>query len=654
MKKSLIIPNWQKVVEFQLKHRIAVLCLFIVLTGMSLYTVIAKLEVKTDFFEIYPPKHEYIKMYKEFRKMFGSANVLTIILQREDGKDIYHADTLQKMVDLTQGALRIKGCNPIQVSSIAHPRVKQIRISYAGVGLLPLMGDGTPKTPAECKAFKEVVYANEGIKGFYVSLDDKSAVVYAGFWEEGVDLKYLYKKVMALTASVEDENHKCYVGGYPMLYAWITHYLYQIIIILAITLAALGVLVLVYFKRLAGLMIPTVSGVVSCLWGLGFAAAMGITLDPLLLVIPVLLSARALSHSCQCLERFHQEFVLLKDKHKATVKAYSALYPPAMLAIVTDGLGVLTISVATIPLMQKLAYFSSFWIISIFVAVMVLNPVIISLWYHPSPDDKSLKVAVINEETMKKKSFFTVFTNIILFLSGRRMRKVVGSLVLVILVVGTYFDIKMLKVGDSSAGGAILYADHPYSTAMKKMNTDFAGASRLIVVLEGKEKEAIKDRESLMVMDNLGLFMKDQIYGVGGTVSLADLVRKIYRVYHEGSPKWDMIPRTKRYLGQIFFQLSASMAPGEMDQFISLPDYTNATVTAFLRDYNHSSIKEAISKLKDLRDKIDQDPDSKIKLRVAAGILGILAAVNEEVEWSYWAILIVILTTTFCLCLITY
>ena len=654
MEQSVNSNKWQGFLAFQLKYRIIIFSIIMAVTALSCYTIFTKLEVKTDFFEIYPPEHEYIKMYKDFRKMFGSANVLTMIIERTDGKDIYQPDTLAKVDKMTQGVLRIRGCNPIQVSSIAHPRVKQVRISYQGVGLHPLMAEGVPKTPEECERFKQIVYANEGVVGFYVSLDGKSAVVYAGFWEEGVDLKYLFAEVNKLTESVEDENHSCYVGGYPMLYAWITHYLYQIIIILIITMVALGILVLFYFKRLAGLLIPTASGLASAIWGLGFAAAMDITLDPLLLVVPVLLSARALSHSCQCLERFHQEFVTIKDKNRAVVVAYSELYPPAMLAIITDGLGVLTISVATIPLMQKLAYFSSFWIITIFLAVMVLNPILISLWYNPSPDDKSLHFEKIGELFMQKKTFFTVFTNVIHFCSGQRMRKIVGGLILFILIFGGYYNIKHLKVGDSSAGGAILYSDHPYSTAMRKMNQEFAGASRLIVVLEGTEDEAIKDRESLKVLDDLGVFMKDKIYGVGGTLSLADLVRKIYRVYHEGSPKWDMIPRTKRYLGQIFFQLSASMAPGEMDQFISLPDYRNATVTAFLRDYNHASIKEAIAKLKVFRDEVAQNPDSKVKIRVAAGILGILAAVNEEVEWSYWAILIVILTTTFCLCCITY
>jgi len=652
--KEKVNRSWVAVVRFQLRHRFSIIILMAVVTALAVYSLVTRLEVRTDFFELYPPNHEYIKLYKEFRGMFGSANVLTIILERRGEGDIYTPETLKKVNDLTIGILKTKGCCPIQISSIAHPRVKQIVYDSHGIGLWPLMWGGVPKTPAQCDRFKKVVYSNEGIRGFYVSADDRSTVVYAGFWEEGVDLIHLFKAINGLTASIEDEHHKCWVAGYPMLYAWVSHYRPQIYLILATTAASLIVLLIVYFRRAAGVLIPTISGVLSALWGLGFAAGLGINIDPLLLVVPILLSARALSHSCQCLERFHQELVECGDKEEAIITAYSALYPPALLAIITDGLGVLTISIATIPLMQKLAYFASFWIISIFVAVVVLNPIIISYFYSPSPQDKRLGAKQEGESVLAKKGAYSVFTNLLYRLSGEKARGAVGVAAIALILGGGFITTTYMKVGDSSAGGAVLYSDHPYSIAMGKMNKDFAGASRLVVVLQGKEQEAIKHKESLKVMEALGCFMKDKIENVGATISLADLVRKGYRMYHEGYPKWDMIPTSREDLGQIFWFLSVSMQPGEMDQFISLPDYTNSNVTAFLRRYNHDSIKSAIVKLKEFAEVVKADPESKIEVRLAGGILGILAAVNEEVEWSYWAILTVIFSTIFVLCTFTY
>jgi hypothetical protein len=523
-----------------------------------------------------------------------------------------------------------------------------------GIAIIPIMAPAVPKPQAEADVFKEKVYSNEGIRGVYISLDDKAAVVHAGFWEEGVDLKELYDEVQKIAASVRDKNHDVFISGYPMLYAWIAHYRNQILMILGATVLAMFALLIFYFRTLRGLFIPLASMLISIIWGLGFAAFMGFGIDPLLLVIPLLLSARALSHSCQCLDRFNQEYLKCNDTREAIINAYAALYPPAILAIVTDGLGILAVAISTIPLMQRLAFFSSFWIISIFAAVVLLNPLILSFLSPPKIKRNTL-IELEGDDAMEmhsEKSFYARVIGWLYLLSNPGNRWVVAGVILVIIFGGGYVTTTKLKVGDAAAGAAILYPDHPYNIAEKKMNTYFVGASRLIVIIKGKEKGAIKKKDSLDTMQKLAVFMQQNVAAVGGTLSLTDLVESIYRNYHEGSPKWEMIPQNETHLGQIYFMLSANMAPGEMDQFVNLPDYTNASVTAFMQAYNNESIKNAIAQVKHFAKDNEADPNSKIEIKLAGGLLGILAAVNEEVEWSYWAILIAIFASTFVLCVV--
>src|SRR5262249_46291586 len=107
------------------------------------------------------------------------------------------------------------------------------------------------------------------------------------------------------------------------------------------------------------------------------------SMDPLVLVIPLLISARAHSHSVQSMERYHEEYHRLRDKDQAIVKSYTEIYAPAMVSLLADGLATLTLLVASIPLIQKLAILCSFWIISIFVSVVTLHPIILS--YTPPP-----------------------------------------------------------------------------------------------------------------------------------------------------------------------------------------------------------------------------------------------------------------------------
>ena len=94
-------------------------------------------------------------------------------------------------------------------------------------------------------------------------------------------------------------------------------------------------------------------------------------------------------------------------------------------------------------------------------------------------------------------------------------RWVVVGIILLIIFGGGYVTTTRLKVGDAAAGAAILYPDHPYNVAEKKMNTDFVGASRLIVIIKGKEEGAIKNKNSLDTMQKLAVFMQQNINGVG-------------------------------------------------------------------------------------------------------------------------------------------
>jgi len=49
----------------------------------------------------------------------------------------------------------------------------------------------------------------------------------------------------------------------------------------------------------------------------------------------------------------------------------------------SDGIGIMLVSIAPIPLIQKIAVFSSFWIVSIIVSVVTLHPIILSVINPP-------------------------------------------------------------------------------------------------------------------------------------------------------------------------------------------------------------------------------------------------------------------------------
>ena len=627
----------QKFIAFNLRHRFMVLTLILLPTVFFGYKAY-HLKIATDFVSFYPPKHPYIELYNQYREMFGSANVLVCAVKVKEG-DIYNWETINKIDRITREMLTIKGSNPVQLISLTHPKLKDVKVTGWGIVIEPMLGPGVSRDDTGLKKLKDAVYSNSGVRGFYVSNDDKTAAIYAGFWEEGVDPTFLYKRLEEIKNREDDANHTVYFTGYPALYAHIYHLAPQVYWVLGITGIVMAGLLFYYFFTWQGVVFPLVSAGISAIWGLGFAGMLGYSLDPLILVVPLIITARAISHSVQCMARYHEEYLKLKDKGEAIIKGYGELFAPASLSIATDAIGVLLIAVATIPLMRHLGFFASFWILTIVVSVPTLSPILLTFVKPPK------------EKVLERESRGKIYNRIVALLlipsQGKAKWAVMAVLLLILIVGGNYA--RQLKVGDTEAGASILFKDHPYNQAFRFFNDNFVGATQMVIIAEGKEEGAIKNYETLRLMEDFQRYMETQ-GGAGGTLTFTNMIKSIYRMFHEGNPQWEMLPKTPRDLGQIGYLIRNSSAQGELDQWVDI-NWSNATITCYYKDYNNDVIKNTLQKAKTF---IQEHPSEKVNFRLAGGLMGILAAVNEEVEYSYWVSLVVVFSAVFLLCVLTF
>ena len=185
--------SWMEAyLRFLLKFRWLVVTVLTVITLVLGYFAV-EMRVYTNFFDLYPPGHPYIQLYQQYRRMFGTANVLMVMIECKEG-DIFNVDTINKINYATLKVVETPGVNPYQIRSLTHPKLKNIRIRGAIITAYPIMYPGPPKTMDDVKAIKNAVYTNEGVHGFYVSRDNTAALITAGFWEEGVDFHNLYDR----------------------------------------------------------------------------------------------------------------------------------------------------------------------------------------------------------------------------------------------------------------------------------------------------------------------------------------------------------------------------------------------------------------------------------------------------------------------------
>ena len=137
---------------------------------------------------------------------------------------------------------------------------------------------------------------------------------------------------------------------------------------------------------------------------------------------------------------------------------------------------------------------------------------------------------------------------------------------------------------------------------------------------------------------------------VGGSITITTMGRRLYQMFQEGIPKWAIIPDNPRDVGNIFYQFLNTVGADDLDRFID-KNSQNATITVYYKDYNHETVVGSIDMARRF---IETNPVEHLQFRLAGGLLGILAAVNEEVEWSYKWNLILVMVTVFVLSVLTY
>jgi len=445
------------------------------------------------------------------------------------------------------------------------------------------------------------IHENKQVYGRLVSLDDSAALVTAGFLEGRLDYRAIFDEIYQLKTELEaDGSVEVHLTGQPILIGWTFFYATEIVLILLLSLLVLIVLLGIYFRHWYGIVMPFSGAMVSAIWGLGFISLMGYQLEPLVLVIPMLITARAVSHSVQFVERFYEEYERLRNKEEAVISSMAELLLPGTLAIVTDAFGIFVIGVSSIALMKKVAMFGAFWALSIAVTEMLLNRLMIV--YFPAP--KSFQH--YTPQPVK-----AVLRRIAAWATGPRSSKVIFAvwLVVVLLCASVAFRV---KVGESRPGTPILWENSEFNQSARVITSKFLGADDLMVIVETEQPVGIHRPGVMHEIENFQRYM-EQGFKVGGSISIVDFLKAINRTFHNGDPRWFSIPPTDQEIGGLLYLYEA----GSPDPKILNPyrdqKAQNAAIRIFYADHQGDTIRAALARAVDY---IEKRPTGLVAIRL--------------------------------------
>jgi len=142
-----------------------------------------KLRPDAGFEKQIPLDHPYMKVFKKYEQAFGGANLISVALMRNDGKDIYDADFLDKLKKLTDATFFLPGVDRAHVTSLFTPDLTYLEIVEDGINLGTVIPANYAPTPEMIAKVREHVGKADEVIGRFVSLDQQGAMVVASLLE---------------------------------------------------------------------------------------------------------------------------------------------------------------------------------------------------------------------------------------------------------------------------------------------------------------------------------------------------------------------------------------------------------------------------------------------------------------------------------------
>ena len=626
-----------RIAHWIMAHRGAVSIAFILVT-LFFMRGFPHVQIRTVFNDLLPQDDPFVHVFFDHRN-FGNPLTMAIMIKRKNG-DIYHADTLQKVWQMTRDIDLAPGVNHDQIISISTEKLRFAEATPNGINTRPLMDDHAPRTPEEVKEFRRRVWKSPNARTFFVSRDETATLVNATF-QDTIEYGEAFEFAQNLVEKARDADHEVHLAGQPVLTGWVYRLQKQTYKIFAVTVGALMLALMFYMRNLAGIVTPIACALVAAIWGFGFIGLLGRPIEPLLMIVPLLLVARSFSHCVQYTERYYEMLMHLKDRRKAAEVTMSIMMAPSILGILTDFCGIVFIAIAPIKTMINHAIFCGMWALWVIPTGVFLCSILLS--YLPAPRN----IEKIVGGAAKEKGIHLAQENLLKRLSrlsqGATANKT-AVVIVIIAIVAVYLNTQV-KIGNPVEGSNLLWHESEFNTGVRAINAHFPGTNTLEIILEAKQNDIDHRIANTPDVVRVGTEIQrrlelDPDLPPRATLTFSDYMREINRLFSGGNPKWqplDLTPEAIKAAGFAALLGSNAINFGHVADF----EFQDSTVTLWFKDNKQETVDQALESARRAVEAVGED-HPEFRVRLGSGVIALQQAINHVVERYHWLIMVMV------------
>ncbi len=600
------------------RRRASVLAALALLTlAMGWFAV--QLRMDAGFDKQMPVGHEYIETFRTYRNDLIGANRLTVVVQARKGS-IWTAAGLLRLHDVTQAVMFLPHVSRGSVTSLWTPNAFVNEITEEGFRADPLIpGSITPEALDDAAIAGIARTARQGgFVGSLVAHDQSGAMITADLNEydakgSRIDYVAFNRQLEELRARFEDDEFQVRIIGFAKQIGDIADGASAVLKFCIVALVLTGLAVYWYCRSWRFTLLPLVCSLSSLVWQFGTLHLLGYGLDPLAVLVPFLVFAIGVSHGVQQINYIVREIARGKTSDEAARASFSGLLIPGTLALVTALVTFVTLMLIPIPMVRELAIAAALGVTYKIVTNLVMLPLAAS--YVRVGRDYAANQMLARDRRAGW------LRGVARLAEPRPALAVLAAAAIVF--AGTLWYSRDRVVGTLEAGAPELRAEARFNEDAVAISSNFnAGLDWLTVIFEAAPDSC--EAVAIGLYQDRFVHAMREVPGVLSIDSFASQMRQYNEGYNEGNPKMSVVPiDPANYAG---LSVEVSRVPGTMRK-----DCSMTAAHLYLTDHKTTTIDGVIAAVKRFR---DSQPQEGVKIRLAAGNAGVLAAINDEVEHS--------------------
>ncbi len=562
------------------------------------------LRFESDAESMIPPNDPVLHYNDVVEERFGMLDLIIVGVLNDNPQEngVFNPRTLGIVKEFSEKIALLPGIKAVRdedVTSVAT--MDNITGTSDGMAVDPFMEE-PPRSAAALAALQDALFDNAMFVDWVVSRDGTGLLIMARMESSGGTLEgvarrsAIYRTIRDMirekeAAGVPEQFHIAGRGAMEVTFSEDARSDMELFMPLVLCIV-LGTLYLTY-RSLRGVLLPLAVVIISVIWSMGLMAWLGVPMYFISTMMPVTLMAIGVAYGIHILSRYYDEILSQAepDANTAVMAAMGEMWKPVVFTALTTAAGFLSFLTAAMVPIRYFGLFTSVGVLAEMIVSLTLFPAVLSL-LSPTAS-RSLR----NQMNRSRDLAATGWVARALSSLGRGVAR--RPLLVWSIAVGTMLTclIGLQRLYIDSSWIDVFHQQSPIRIGDEVLREKFQGTLPIYVAIEGHEPDLLKDPDLLRKLDRLQAEVEQDPI-VGGSLSIAEFIKRMNRVMNEDRKEMEVIPDSRDLIAQYLLLYSFSGDPDDFDEVVDY-DYQHANVSFFLRSDHSSDIERVIDRIQD-------------------------------------------------------